>query len=214
MKVGTDGVLLGAWAEGGDRILDVGCGTGLISLMMAQRFPDAMVDGIDIDEVACEEARGNVSASPFADRVRIHHERLQDFRPPQPYDAIVSNPPFFVDSMKNPDERRTLARHSDSLPFADLLAGTKRLLKPCGIFSVIVPKEVEERLVSEGYIAGFRLVKLCSIKTVERKKPKRVLLAFGKDVKCAPATEEVVLNAAGGQRSEWYAKLTEEFYLW
>lgn len=212
MKVGTDGVLLGAWAEGGARILDIGSGTGLIALMMAQRFPDAVVDGIDIDEMACEEAHGNVQGSPFADRVKIHHVRLQDYQE-LPYDAIVSNPPFFVGSMKNPDERRTLARHSDSLPFADLFVGVKRLLKPDGIFSVIVPTEVEEKMVAECYVAGFRLVRSCSVKTVERKKPKRMLLAFCRDGKRTLVSEEHILNAADGQRSEWYSKLTGEFYL-
>lgn len=212
MKVGTDGVLLGAWAKGGARILDVGSGTGLLSLMMAQRFPDAAVDGIDIDGVACEEARENVWASPFADRVRILRTRLQDYHA-EPYDAIVSNPPFFVGSLKNPDERRALARHSDSLSFVDLFDGVKRLLKPGGVFSVIVPMEVKEKFVSEGYMVGFRLVIFCSVKTVERKPPKRCLLAFCQDVKRAFVSEEVILNAADGQRSEWYANLTKDFYL-
>lgn len=212
MKVGTDGVLLGAWAEGGGRILDVGCGTGLIALMMAQRFPDATVDGIDIDEVACEEADENVQASPFAGRVRILHAKLQDYQA-LPYDAIVSNPPYFVDSLKNPDERRTLARHSDSLPFADLFAGAKRMLAVGGVFSVIVPTEVEEKVVAEGYVVGFRLVRSCMVKTVERKKPKRCLLAFCLGGTRALMSEEGVLNVAGGQRSEWYNNLTEDFYL-
>lgn len=212
MKVGTDGVLLGAWAEGGARILDIGAGTGLIALMMAQRFPAAEVDGVDIDREACEEARENVQASPFAERVRICHARLQDYHA-EPYDAIVSNPPFFVGSLKNPDERRTLARHSDSLPFSDLFSGVKRLLKPGGIFSVIIPEEVKDDFVSEGYVAGFRLVGTCSVRTVARKPPKRCLLAFCQDGKRAFVSEEGILNAAGGQRSEWYANLTRDFYL-
>lgn len=100
MKVGTDGVLLGAWAPGGKRILDVGSGTGLISLMMAQRFPEAQVLGIDMDGEACEEAAENVAASPFADRVEIECCRLQDYHSAESFDAIVSNPPFFLNSLK------------------------------------------------------------------------------------------------------------------
>lgn len=116
MKVGTDGVLLGAWAQGGRRILDIGSGTGLISLMMAQRFPEAEVVGIDMDADACGQARENVMASPFRDRVEIECCRLQDFggaseaaeasgttevlKAAGVFDAIVSNPPFFVDSLK------------------------------------------------------------------------------------------------------------------
>lgn len=212
MKVGTDGVLLGAWAEGGRRILDVGSGTGLIALMMAQRFPDAVVDGIDIDCDACEEARENVLASPFADRIGILSSRLQDYQAPL-YDAIVSNPPFFVGSLKNPDEKRSMARHTDSLLFNDLFDGARRLLKPDGVFSVIVPQEVKEDVVSEGYVAGFRLVRQCAVKTVERKSPKRYLLTFSKGGERTLVSEESILNAADGQRSEWYSKLTKDFYL-
>lgn len=99
MKVGTDGVLLGAWASGGTRILDIGCGTGLIALMMAQRFPAAQVVGIDIDEEACGQARENVAASSFSDRIDVAHCRLQDYSGEE-FDAIVSNPPFFLNSLK------------------------------------------------------------------------------------------------------------------
>ena len=126
MKVGTDGVLLGAWALGGSRVLDIGTGTGLVALMMAQRFPQSVVDAIDIDEEACRQAAENVAASPFAGSVHVGHCPLQDFLSSQPYDAIVSNPPFFVDSLNNPDVRRPLPRHTDTLPFAALLAGARR----------------------------------------------------------------------------------------
>lgn len=155
MKVGTDGVLLGAWAQGGRRILDIGSGTGLISLMMAQRFPEAEVVGIDMDADACGQARENVMASPFRDRVEIECCRLQDFggtseaaealenaedlKSAGVFDAIVSNPPFFVDSLKNPDSKRTMARHTDSLPFRDLFAGVKRLLSDDGISLQLFP---------------------------------------------------------------------------
>ena len=128
MKVGTDGVLLGAWALGGKRILDIGSGTGLISLMMAQRYPEAQVVGIDLDAEACAEARENVAASPFADRVNIVDCRLQDYESLEKFDAIVSNPPFFLNSLKNPDSKRSMARHADSLPFRELFRGVKLLL--------------------------------------------------------------------------------------
>ena len=113
MKVGTDGVLLGAWARGGQRILDVGCGTGLISLMMAQRFEWAEVTGIDIDFDASEQASDNVRNSPFAGRVKIFNESLQSFgnKYVGNFDSIVCNPPFFTCSLTSPDEQRTKARH-------------------------------------------------------------------------------------------------------
>lgn len=106
MKVGTDGVLLGAWADGGRRILDIGTGTGIIALMMAQRFPDAAIDAIEIDHDACRQAAGNIAATPFADRIRIHECPIQHFQTTMRYDAIVSNPPYFINSMKNPDKKR------------------------------------------------------------------------------------------------------------
>ena len=213
MKVGTDGVLLGAWAQGGRRILDIGSGTGLISLMMAQRFPEAEVVGIDMDADACGQARENVMTSPFRDRVEIECCRLQDFGADGTFDAIVSNPPFFVDSLKNPDSKRTMARHTDSLPFRDLFAGVKRLLSDDGVFSAIVPVEVVEQFVAESCMLGFYLIKKCGVKTVERKQPKRFMLSFAKH-RISPYEEHVeTMMDSQGNRSKWYKKITEEFYL-
>lgn len=235
MKVGTDGVLLGAWAQGGCRILDIGSGTGLISLMMAQRFPEAEVVGIDMDADACGQARENVMASPFRDRVEIECCRLQDFggasetaealeaaeasetaeglKAAGVFDAIVSNPPFFVDSLKNPDSKRTMARHTDSLPFRDLFAGVKRLLSDEGVFSAIVPAEVVEQFVAESCMLGFYLIRKCGVKTVERKLPKRFMLSFAKH-RISPYEEHVeTMMDSQGNRLEWYRKITEEFYL-
>lgn len=244
MKVGTDGVLLGAWAQGGRRVLDIGSGTGLISLMMAQRFPEAEVVGIDMDADACGQARENVMASPFRDRVEIECCRLQDFggagvsktaeasetaeglkaaggaseaaadlKAAGVFDAIVSNPPFFVDSLKNPDSKRMMARHTDSLPFRDLFAGVKRLLSDDGIFSAIVPVEVVEQFVAESCILGFYLIRKCGVKTVERKQPKRFMLSFAKH-RILPYEEHVeTMMDSQGNRSEWYRKIMEEFYL-
>ena len=222
MKVGTDGVLLGAWAEGGSRILDIGAGTGLISLMMAQRFPEARVVGIDIDADACQQARENAAASPFADRVVMECCAFQELEVRSEelgvasgmlFDAIVSNPPFFVNSMKNPDSKRSLARHTDSLPFPVLMKGVKRWLSDDGVFSAIVPAEVVEQFVSEAYCSGLLLARKCGVKTVERKQPKRYLLAFRKRRLAALEEEIKTMTDSQGNRSSWYAKITEEFYL-
>lgn len=230
MKVGTDGVLLGAWAEGGQRILDIGSGTGLISLMMAQRFPEAQVWGIDIDPDACMQARENVAASPFADRVGIACCALQNLSEEHLvrgseeliemkegegnlFDAIVSNPPFFVNGLKNPDSKRAMARHSDSLPFSVLMRGVKRWLSDEGVFSAIVPADVLESFVSEAYCSGLSLVRQCGVKTVERKQPKRYLVAFSKRRTGMMDKCTEIMTDSEGNRSEWYAKITEEFYL-
>lgn len=230
MKVGTDGVLLGAWAEGGQRILDIGSGTGLISLMMAQRFPEAQVWGIDIDPDACMQARENVAASPFADRVGIaccalqnlseehlvrESEELMEMKEGDGnlFDAIVSNPPFFVNGLKNPDSKRAMARHSDSLPFPVLMKGVKRWLSDEGVFSAIVPADILESFVSEAYCSGLSLVRQCGVKTVERKQPKRYLVAFSKRRADMMDKCTEIMTDSEGNRSEWYAKITEEFYL-
>ena len=228
MKVGTDGVLLGAWAPGGKRILDIGSGTGLISLMMAQRFPEARVVGIDLDADACAQAAENAQASPFTLRVTVDCCRLQDFSIERArrmmlvdgeettngcFDAIVSNPPFFLNSLKNPDRKRTLARHADSLPFRELFAGVKMLLSENGFFSVIVPAEVLDVFCSEAYVQGFYLVRECGVKTVERKQPKRFLLTFARHRGEAFEKDIETMTDSQGNRSEWYAKITEEFYL-
>lgn len=226
MKVGTDGVLLGAWAVGGRRILDIGSGTGLISLMMAQRFPASQVVGIDMDDEACEQARENVANSPFGNRVKIETCRLQDYgvgvdgdvtddetKDVPMFDAIVSNPPFFLNSLKNPDIKRAQARHADSLPFRDLWKGVKRLLTVEGIFSVVLPTEVMEQFETEACCLGFYKVRQCAVKTVDGKPPKRYLLAFSRHRESV--TENVVetMMDSEGKRSEWYAKITDDFYL-
>ena len=213
MKVGTDGVLLGAWAPGGKRILDIGSGTGLISLMMAQRCQKAQVIGVDLDAEACEEACENVAASPFADRGSIVCCRLQDYESVEKFDAIVSNPPFFLNSLKNPDSKRSMARHADSLPFRDLFLGVKRLLSEEGVFSAIVPSEVLDAFTSEAYLLGFCLVRQCGVKTVERKQPKRFMLTFARHRTMKMENTIEVMMDSDGNRSEWYTKITEEFYV-
>ena len=152
-------------------------------------------------------------ASPFRDRVEIVCCRLQDFGGVGVFDAIVSNPPFFVDSLKNPDSKRAMARHTDSLPFRDLFAGVKRLLSDEGVFSAIVPAEVVEQFVAESCMLGFYLIRKCGVKTVERKQPKRFMLSFAKH-RISPYEECVeTMMDSQGNRSEWYRKITEEFYL-
>ena len=216
MKVGTDGVLLGAWARGGGRILDIGTGTGLVALMMAQRFPHAQVDAIDIDADACSQAVDNVEASPFAENVKVECLSVQrmagDERRWTAYDAVVSNPPFFENALKAPALARNRARHNDTLPYDELFAAVRRLISSEGQFSVIIPFDYRGRLEQEAALWGFHLVRRCAIRTTPAKQPKRYLLAF-----CLQAgeleTSEGVLEVQPGVRSEWYRQLTGDFYL-
>ena len=150
MKVGTDGVLLGAWAQGGARILDAGTGTGVIALMMAQRYPEAQVTAIDIDEGAVRQAQQNVEQAPFARQVTVVHEALQEHQ--GEYDAVVSNPPFFIDSLAAPDEQRNMARHTATLTYGQLMQAAYRLLSDEGELSVVVPFDYRQRMEDEARV--------------------------------------------------------------
>lgn len=213
MKVGTDGVLLGAWADGGHNILDIGTGTALIALMMAQRFKQAHITAIEIDEEASRQALENVGASPFAHRVKVLHTALQNFSPGCQYDCIVTNPPFFTASLKNPDSQRAAARHTDTLPYGELFGCVATLLAPNGTFSAIIPTDCLERFTAEAYFSGLSPIRRCAIKTTARRPPKRQLVAFAHNPSTCIDIQEVTLQTNDGERSEWYRKLTEDFYI-
>lgn len=227
MKVGTDGVLLGALATGGRRILDIGTGTGLVALMMAQRFPESRLTAIDIDGDACSQATQNAAGSPFGDRVTVQHTALADFAADSSgcgaYDAIVCNPPFFENSLECPDDRRTAARHTSSLPFAELAANAARLLSDGGTMTVIVPTDAVTRMEAECAYCSLCIARRLHIKTVERKSPKRTLLYIMKlssgsqNVGVGEAIEDNSVETQclmeNGQRSEWYSTVCRDFYL-
>ena len=216
MKVGTDGTLLGAWAaapSGQCRILDIGTGTGLIALMMAQRFPEAEVTGIDIDEDAVTQAVENVSLSPFSERVRIYRQDIVNFTDIIGFDAIVSNPPYFVDSLACPDDQRTIARHAVSLTYEQLMHQVYRLLKDEGRFSVVVPSDCRAKIEAAACLEGFFTTRVCLIKTTPRKQPKRQLIEFQKHPVSELDISEGVIEVSPNVRSEWYQQLTKEFYI-
>lgn len=216
MKVGTDGTLLGAWAHvpvTSARILDIGTGTGLIALMMSQRFPDASVIGIDIDQDAVSQAQENVAASPFASRITICHRNILDFEDTKGFDAIVSNPPYFVDALTCPDQQRTMARHTVSLTYEGLMRSAYRLLKPNGLFSLVIPSECRSSIEAEACLAGFFLTRVCMIRTTPKKESKRQLIEFLKYPKNELFIEEGIIEDAPNVRSSWYQQLTQDFYI-
>ena len=221
MKVGTDGTLLGAWARGGDTILDIGTGTGLIAMMMAQRFPDARIIGIDIDHDAVLQARENVAVSPFGN-ISIVEGDVRTFfniltNPSQElgtlFSTIVANPPFFVESLECPDNRRTVARHASSLSYRDMMATAWRLLNDDGELSVIIPADCKSRMDTEATFAGFSKSRECAIKTTPKKAPRRFLLAFRKHPVSVVESETGIIEDAPNLRSAWYSELTKDFYL-
>lgn len=216
MKVGTDGTLLGAWAaapSGQCRILDIGTGTGLIALMMAQRYPEAEVTGIDIDEDAVAQADENVRLSPFSERVRIYRQDIVNFTDIIGFDAIVSNPPYFVDSLACPDDQRTIARHTVSLTYEQLMHQAYHLLKDEGRFSVVVPSDCRAKIEAAACLEGFFTTRVCLIKTTPRKQPKRQLIEFQKHPVSELDISEGVIEVSPNVRSEWYQQLTKEFYI-
>lgn len=224
MKVGTDGVLLGAWVRllGTEQhILDVGTGTGVIALMLAQRS-SATIIGIDIDGRSAEEAAANFKASPWAGRMAAFPG---DFRgmggdPSYPlnflsisYDLIVSNPPFFLDSLKAPDPRRSDARHADSLRYGDLVVGADRNLAPDGRLALILPADNADDFTAEAETYGLHLCRRCHVSTVAGRAPSRTLLEFSR-TPVTPFIEDTVLaiQDASGYTAE-YRALTQDFYL-
>jgi tRNA1Val (adenine37-N6)-methyltransferase len=217
MKVGTDGVLLGAWVDVGAcrRALDVGAGTGLIALMMAQRNEAMQVDGVEIDPDASRQAAANAAASPFAARVRLYHEAFSRFASvaTQPYDLIVSNPPYFVRSLQCPDEKRRLARHDDELSLARLLAGSLPLLTPGGRIALILPFQQEKELRARTEACGLHCIRRTEVFPVEGAVPKRLLVEFARETRLSVETGSLILLDVRRQRTAAYRELMREFYL-
>ena len=230
MKVGTDGVLLGAWAPTNPltsnpltRILDVGTGSGLIALMLAQRCPQAQIDAIDIDEAAVEQARENFE-NAFPARLHVCRAKLQEWQivtgkcpNGTSYDLIVSNPPYFQNSLKNPDKGRELARHTDSLSYDELIAHSARLLNEGGQLALILPAEAENEVRQLAAVQNLFLSRVTRVYTKENKPAKRVLMAFGKctkdNVPCTPIEDTLILEDGQGGRSVQYQELAKDFYL-
>lgn len=217
MKVGTDGTLIGAWATipyGDCSILDIGTGTGLIAIMAAQRNPKAQVIGIDIDSDCIEQAKENVAASPWSERISIIHSALQEFTSSKGLDVIISNPPYFVDSLQCPDEKRTTARHATSLSFNDLADSVKRLLAPNGVFSLILPPDEAERFLSVVRGSLF-LTRRCDVWSTPTSGVKRVMMELQSAIpNDLPSTEKLIIEDGGPMAySTEYKQLTRDFYL-
>lgn len=216
MKVGTDGTLLGAWAEmerDDGRVLDIGTGTGLIALMMAQRYPEAMVTAIDIDEMAVSQAVENVQGSSFADRIEVFQADVNTFEPTEKFDSIVCNPPFFNNALICPDNQRTQARHTLSLSYQQLMAAAWRLLRDEGVFSLIIPNDFFQQLESEAHLAGFFLTRVFGVRTIEGKPIKRYLIELRKHPYIELIKKDVMIEDEPNVRSIWYRELTKDFYI-
>lgn len=215
MKVGTDGVLLGAWTSVGDarRILDVGTGTGLVALMLAQRCSgDAHIVALEIDEAAAGQAEENVFRSPWKERVGVVRADFKDYQSSVKFDIIVSNPPYFVRSLGCPDHQRNAARHNDSLTYEDLLEGVARLLAEDGVFTIVIPADVAERVRMIAAEKNLNAVRRLNVITKPGGLPKRTLITFAfSNQTCT--VEELLTEITRHQYSEEYIALTRDYYL-
>lgn len=221
MKVGTDGVLLGAWCplpsnhsvSSPYRLLDIGTGSGLIALMLAQRLNNSEIDAIDIDQSAVEQTAYNFAQSPFASYLKVHHATLQEWDA-QPYDLIVSNPPYFQSSLKNPNAQRATARHTDTLTYSELISYSSRLLTKHGILALILPIEAEAEIIRLAREHQLYPTHITRVHPKPDKPAKRLLIAFSP---CAndslPITYTFYIEGDNIPRSEEYQTLTKDFYL-
>ena len=224
MKVGTDGVLLGAWCPLPSqkprrvRVLDIGVGSGLIALMLAQRLHQRedlfSVLGIDIDCDAVEQSHINFQQSPWADSLTSQACRLQDMQAEHAFDLIVSNPPYFQDSLKNPNAQRATARHTDTLSYAELIAHSARLLQEDGILALVLPIEAEQEILTLAADHGLHPTDITYVHSKPSKPAKRILIALSpiSDSRY-PMTETMYIESENTPRSDEYKELTKDFYL-
>jgi tRNA1Val (adenine37-N6)-methyltransferase len=217
MKVGTDGVLLGAWAnlESSKLILDIGTGTGLIALMAAQRNTTAIIHGIDIDNVSYLEACENISISPWQNRIKIFNENITNFDNKYQYDTIISNPPFFENGLRSDKSQRDLARSSKNLPASDLIESVIRLLSTEGRFCMIYPYQPGIDFVELAKRNGLHLSNETIVRSRSDRPPERLLMEF-KLKRCPTVRNELVIYKQNVGHREYTADciaLTKDFYI-
>lgn len=218
MKVGTDGVLLGAWCPIDNNpfsILDIGTGTGVIALMLAQRSHADQIDALEIDEDAYEQAVENFENSPWSDRLFCFHAGLDEFvdEPEDEYDLIVSNPPFYSEDYKTDNSQRVLARFQDAMPFEELVQAAGLLLSENGIFSVIIPYKEEERFIDLCAEAELFPVKITRVKGSHNTPIVRSLVAFKRYELAVLTADELVIETSRHVYTDEYINLTKDFYL-
>lgn len=216
MKVGTDAVLLGSWVSLTDchAILDVGTGTGLIALMLAQRS-NAAIEAIDVDEAACNQAKENIEASTFRDQINIHCMSFQSYAEATDirYDLIVSNPPYFLNSLKGPDNQRNTARHNDTLPLNHLLDGSAKLLTPKGKIALILPASQQGELKDLLYNMPLFTTRETLIFPTPQSTPKRILVELSINQSEPCEKTQLIIEEGRHQYTDAYKKLTKAYYL-
>lgn len=220
MKVGTDGVLLGAWTpilHNPYRILDIGAGTGLIALMLAQRSNARQIDAVEIDDEAYEQCVDNFEQSQWNDRLFCYHASIDElteelFEDNEEYDLIVSNPPFYSENYSSGDQKRDQARFQEALPFDELIECAQALLSQNGIFAVIIPYKEEENFIDLAQSVGLFPLKITRVKGTPTTEIKRSLLAFSR-IQQTSVTDELIIEIARHEYTTEYINLTKDFHI-
>ncbi len=218
MKIGTDSVLLGAWCPIDNNpfsVLDIGSGTGILSLMLAQRSHAEQIDALEIDEDAYEQCVENFENSPWSDRLFCFHAGLDEFveEPEDEYDIIISNPPFYSEDYKTDNSQRDLARFQDAMPFEELVEAADLLLSENGIFAVIIPFKEEERFIDLCAEVELFPVKVTRIKGSHTTPIIRSMLAFKRYELSVLTADELVIEINRHEYTDDYINLTKDFYL-
>jgi tRNA1Val (adenine37-N6)-methyltransferase len=220
MKIGTDGVLLGAWCtvdKYPDTVLDIGAGSGVVALMIAQRSDAMTIDAVEVDENAYEQAVENFERSDWGDRLYCYNASFQEFaieiaEEEETYDLIVSNPPFYTDAFETENEARNKARFTSSLSFQELIEGVSKILSENGIFSIVVPFKEEEHIVNIAKGHHLFLNRICRVQGNKTAEIKRSLLEFSFQETEIHETH-LIIEIERHQYSEDYIRLTKDFYL-
>ncbi|GAA3774379.1 methyltransferase [Corallibacter vietnamensis] len=217
MKIGTDGVLLGAWSSLEHQpfsILDIGAGTGILSLMLAQRSQAEIIDAIEIDDEAYEQCVDNFEQSPWGDRLFCYHASLDEFTEEieDTYDLIISNPPFYSENYKTDNQQRDLARFQDAMPFTHLLNSASKLLSENGVFSVVIPHQEEKHFIELASKVALYPNKILHVKGTPDSEIKRSLIDFSFK-KSTINTSELIIETSRHNYTEDYKNLTKDFYL-
>lgn len=214
MKVGTDSVLLGAWASiiEAKHILDIGTGTGILALFMAQRCPSAQITALEIDPQATSQARENIESSPWGDRIITICEDFCQFTSPPLFDQIISNPPYFKDSLPSPDHARNCARHTSTLSYNELIEKAASLLSPDGILSLVLPYEYAAEVRSIAFNYGLYTFRLAEIQPLPNGTVKRMMMEFSFHLQLCH-TQRLILQTENGEYTPEIRHLTQDFYL-
>jgi tRNA1Val (adenine37-N6)-methyltransferase len=214
-KVGTDSILLGAWVQhqSFSSVLDIGCGNGILALMMAQRFPDAIVDAVEIENNAFRCALKNTENSVFKHRISVFLQKIQDYKPDKTYDLIITNPPFFSSGYKSPTEKRSVARHNDNLTHEELSSVSASLLSDNGELNLILPVNEANSFKLKAVKYGLYNTRLCHVIPGSGKDANRIMLTFKKEPAYKLKFEKIVLRNEDRTYTEAFKSLTKDFYL-